>query len=423
MLPTFVIGLREGVEATLIVGIVAAFLRQRGAPRHAAQHLAGRGPGRGDLPGRGRSPCDVLNSELPQRQQEMLETVVGVLAVGVVTFMIFWMRRHARGLKRRAARPARPAALATGSAAALVAMAFFAVLREGLETAVFLLAVFQDAERPHRRRRSAPLLGVARRRGHRLSASTAAACASTCARFFRVTSVVLVLVAAGLLATRRPHRLGGRLDHLLPEPGRWTSPGSSCRARGPRSLLTGMLGLQPHPSVAQIAGYLAYAVPMLAYVLWPAGGARRTRGPRSAGAVRRPHHRLQPDQGAAALTPSAVPPASWPPAPARWRSAWRRAAATTPPRAARRQEARGRPERQGVRAGATSRPRPARPRSRSRTRASGKVTEIEMLKGAPDPGRAREHREGLDLEFSLNLKPGTYDISCPNGPTTTRRAS
>lgn len=281
MLPTFVIGLREGVEATLIVGIVAAFLRHEGRKDMLRNVWLGVGLAVAICLAVGIA-LDVLNSQLPQRQQEMLETVVGVLAVGVVTFMIVWMSRHARGLRKELEASA-ATALATGSAAALVAMAFFAVLREGLETAVFLLAVFQDASDPTAAGIGAVLgllaavvIGVGIYRGGvRLDL----------ARFFRFTSAVLVVVAAGLLATAAGTAWeAGWITSFqsqpldlswLVVPGTWTS-----------SLLTGMLGLQPHPSVAQIAVYLAYAVPMGAYVLWPRGRRARTQRPETqSGAV------------------------------------------------------------------------------------------------------------------------------------------
>src|SRR4051794_23109019 len=141
MLPTFVIGLREGVEASLIVGIVAAFLRKQGETRALRFMWVGVVLAV-SLCVAGAIALQILDQELPQRQQEGLETVVAAVAVGMVTFMIVWMRKHARdlagGLRASAAE-----ALAKGSAWALVAMAFFAVLREGLETAVFLLAAFQ----------------------------------------------------------------------------------------------------------------------------------------------------------------------------------------------------------------------------------------------------------------------------------------
>lgn len=264
MFPTFVIGLREGIEAALIVGIVAAFLSQEGRRDMLRNVWVGVllavlvcfGIGIG---------LQLLNRELPERGQEMLETVIGLVAVGIVTFMIFWMRRHSRGLKGEleggAAR-----ALAAGSAMALVGMAFFAVLREGIETAVFLVALFQNADDSAAAVVGA-LLGIMAavgigygiyRGGVRLDL----------ARFFRLTSVVLVFVAAGLLASVAhsaaevgwlPVAQGQAVDlSWFVVPDTWTS-----------ALITGMLGFRPQMSGAQVGVYLAYLVPMLAYVLWP----------------------------------------------------------------------------------------------------------------------------------------------------------
>ena len=87
---------------------------------------------------------EVVGEQLPQREQEGLETVIGLIAVAAVTYMIVWMRRNARGIKTALEGEAAHA-LARGSAMALVAMAFLAVLREGFETSVFMLAAFQDA--------------------------------------------------------------------------------------------------------------------------------------------------------------------------------------------------------------------------------------------------------------------------------------
>src|SRR3978361_2478731 len=132
VLPTFVIGLREGVEASLIVGIVAAFLRQQG--RRDALRAVWAGVLLAVTLCVGVAiALQVLDEALPQRQQEQLETVVAAIAVGMVTFMIIWMHRHARGFAREL-RDNAGSALAEGSTVALVAMAFFAVVREGLET-------------------------------------------------------------------------------------------------------------------------------------------------------------------------------------------------------------------------------------------------------------------------------------------------
>jgi high-affinity iron transporter len=277
LLPTFVIGLREGVEAALIVGIIAAFLSQEGRRDALRQMWVGVCIAVLICIGIGVA-LDLLNQELPQRQQEMLETVVAVLAVGIVTFMIVWMRRHARQMKAELHSSAADA-LAKGSAIALVGMAFFAVLREGIETVVFLLAVFQGATDPTSAGIGAVLgivcaiaIGYGIYRG---------GVSLNYARFFKLTAAVLVFVAAGLLSSAAHTAWeAGWLTSFqdqavnlswLVVPGTWTS-----------SLLTGMLGLQSIMTQAEVFLYLAYLIPMLAYVLWPDGRRVRVRRSRSA---------------------------------------------------------------------------------------------------------------------------------------------
>jgi high-affinity iron transporter len=149
---------------------------------------------------------------------------------------------------------------------ALVGMAFLAVLREGFETSVFLLAAFQDSTETTAAGAGAIIglvaaiaigLGIYRG-GVRINLT----------RFFRVTGLILVFVAAGLLSTslHTAHEAGwfndlqGQALDLtwLVQPG--TISGS---------LLTGMLGLQPTPTVGETLIYALYAVPMVLYVLWP----------------------------------------------------------------------------------------------------------------------------------------------------------
>src|SRR4051812_5099627 len=98
MLPTFVIGLREGLEAALIVGIIAAFLRKQGRRDLLRSVLLGVGIAIGLCLAAGTA-LEVYSRDLPQRQQEGLETVIGALAVGMVTYMVVWMRRNSRHLK------------------------------------------------------------------------------------------------------------------------------------------------------------------------------------------------------------------------------------------------------------------------------------------------------------------------------------
>ena len=266
MLPTFVIGLREGVEAALIVGIIAAFLRQEGRRDALRWMWVGVGIAAVICVAAGVA-LELISRDLPQRQQEMLETVIGAIAVGAVTFMIVWMRRNARGL-RRALEGRASDALMQGSVAALIAMAFFAVIREGFETSVFLLAAFDSSTDPLTAGGGA-LLGVVLavgigygiyRGGIRLNL----------ARFFRVTGLVLVLVAAGLVATalHTAHEAGW-LNSLQGQTVdlRWLVAPGTVRS----SLLTGLLGFQPRPVTAEAIGYLVYAIPMAIYVLWPSG--------------------------------------------------------------------------------------------------------------------------------------------------------
>ena len=124
----FVIGLREGVEAALVVGIVATFLHQSGRGDALRWMWAGVALAVGVCVVIA-AVLEVVDQNLPQRRQEGFEAIVGVVAVGMVTYMIVYMRRHAREmggeLRGGAAR-----ALALGSAGSLVAMAFLAVMRE-----------------------------------------------------------------------------------------------------------------------------------------------------------------------------------------------------------------------------------------------------------------------------------------------------
>jgi len=274
VLPTFVIGLREGLEAALIVGIVAAFLAQRG--RSDALRLVWLGIALAI------GACvlfavalQLFSSSLPQQQQELLETVISIVAVVIVTYMIIWMRRHSRGLKHDL-EEATSLALATGTAWALIGMAVLAVLREGFETSVFLLAAFNASGAPLAAGFGA-LLGVVVAAfigwgifhgGVRINL----------ARFFRITGVVLVFVAAGLVvsAIHTAHEAGllnfgqTQIADLT-----WLMPQGSIVA----ALLTGVLGLQPEPVAIELIGWLLYLVPMLFIVLWPAQSRPRPETP------------------------------------------------------------------------------------------------------------------------------------------------
>lgn len=276
MIPTLVIGLREGVEASLIVGIIAAFLNHAG--RRDALRQVWIGVGAAVLlclaVGIG---LFVLSRELPQKAQEGLETVVGLFALAMVTFMIFWMTRHARSMKRELEGAAQEA-LASGSARALVVMAFLAVLREGFETAVFLIAVIQNSSSAGSATAGAVIgilvavglgWGIYRGGVH-----------LNLARFFKITGLVLALVAAGLAMTA---------VHTAFEAG-WLTAGHSTAldltwlvrpGTVLSSLITGVLGIQPKPTVSETVAWVLYAVPIIAYVAWPRRPARKVSQPKS----------------------------------------------------------------------------------------------------------------------------------------------
>jgi high-affinity iron transporter len=276
MVPFFVIGLREGLEAALIVGIVAAFLDQQGR-RDALRWVW-----TGTL--LAVALCLAMGialrefeRDLPQKQQEGLETVVGLVAVAVVTYMVVWMRKHSRHLKRSLEETA-GSALATGSARALILMAFFAVVREGFETAVFLVAAFTSNTT------SNPAAG---RIGVVLGIALAVAVGYgiyrggikvNLAKFFRVTGLVLVLVAAGLVASaaHTAHEAGW-LNSLQGQALDLTwlvRPGTVASA-----LITGMLGIQPRPVVAEVVAWALYAIPVGVFVLWPQARPQTHRHP------------------------------------------------------------------------------------------------------------------------------------------------
>jgi high-affinity iron transporter len=264
MLPTFVIGLREGLEAALIVGIVAAFLRQRGRLDLLRWAFVGVAAALALCVAVG-VVLEVISHELPQRQQEGLETVIGACAVAMVTYMVVWMRRNARTLKAQL-EGAAGEALAAGSGFALVLMAFLAVLREGLETVVFLLAAFNQSGSTSLAATGAVLgilvavaLGWAIYRGGvRLNL----------ARFFRFTGIVLTFVAAGLVvsALHTAHEAGWLTigQQSTVDLSALVRPGSVQAA-----LLTGMLGVQSQPVLIEVIGWLVYLVPVGLYIALP----------------------------------------------------------------------------------------------------------------------------------------------------------
>ena len=266
MVGNYLIGLREGLEAVLVVSILIAYLVRIGRRDRLAPVWLG-------------VACAValsvlFGAVLTYTSTSMLRTfeareafggTLSIVAVGFVTWMIFWMRRAARTIKAELTGRLE-SALAVGTAA-VAGMAFLAVGREGLETALFFWSAVQAAGST-----AAPVsgfsLGVASavvlgwllyKRTVRLNLS----------RFFTWTGAGLAGVAAGVL---------GYGVHDLQEAG-WlpglTALAFDVSAQVPPgswygTVLKGVFNFSPQTTVLEAMVYLAYLVPVLYLFLRPA---------------------------------------------------------------------------------------------------------------------------------------------------------
>jgi high-affinity iron transporter len=193
-----VTGLREGVEAALIVAIICAYLARTGNREHFTRVFAGAGAAIALSAVLGVI-LFVSVGELPSPFEQLFEAATLLAAAAVVTWMLFWMRRQARTVKGEL-QAAVDKALHQGSVTALAALAFVAVIREGLETSLFLVGQANSADQGAIwvligalvGLAVAALLGVGFYQGSRRI---------NLATFFRWTGVALIFIAAGLLSS------------------------------------------------------------------------------------------------------------------------------------------------------------------------------------------------------------------------------
>jgi high-affinity iron transporter len=272
-LGNYLIGLREGLEATLVVSILVAFLVKTDRRRVLPQVWLGVGVAIALSVGFGAFlfyVSDVLTHE----QRELFDAISSIAAVVFVTWMIFWMRKFARSLAKDL-RTKLDEAVSIGTAA-VVTMAFLAVVREGLETATLFFAAAQGAATT-----VGPLLGIA---GGLVTAVVlgwllyASAVRINLAVFFTVTGILLVLVAAGILKygvhdLQEANVLPG-LDNTAFDITRWYDPTTWYG-----SLLGGMFNVTPAPTVAELVAWVAYAVPVLVLFLRRPGAPTRAAAP------------------------------------------------------------------------------------------------------------------------------------------------
>lgn len=264
MTAAFFITLREGLEAALIVGIIAAYLVK--IDRRDALRGVWIGVGAAVALSVAVGILVVATvGRLPLVVQESIEGLAAVIAVVVLTWMLFWMRRQGRAMKGELERGV-DTALAAGSMLTLAGLAFVSVSREGLETVLFLFAIGASSG-PAVPTLLAALAGlaVAVAIGY---AIFAAGIRVDLRRFFTVTGIVLIFVSAGLVAFAI-HEFGeagwivntGKawdLGAILPE----SSPLGA--------VLAGLFGYRSTPTPLEVFGYLAYLVPVLILFLLPA---------------------------------------------------------------------------------------------------------------------------------------------------------
>ena len=267
-----VTGLREGVEAALIVSIVITYLVRTG---------------RGDQVGRvwlGTGLAVLLSAVVgvvifntvgafEEPWEQIFEGTTLLAACGVVTWMLFWMRRQSASVKGEL-QAAVDRAVASGASWGLAALAFTAVIREGLETSLFLVGQ-ATSDRSEAvwilvgavvGLAMAALLGYGFYRGSRRL---------NLAGFFRWTGIVLVFIAAGLLS----HGLGEFIEIGALGNGPWTATafdlsGVLADDSGIGAFLRAIFGYAATPAVLTVVAHVAYLVTVLVLYLRPVG--RRT---------------------------------------------------------------------------------------------------------------------------------------------------
>ena len=263
MIPTFVIFLREGIEASMIVAILLAYLKRLGQTRHFRDVFLGVAAALGLTVVGGIVAYFAISQYAGSRVQTYFETSTYLVAAGFLTAMTFWMHKHARTLaKELQARS--ELALTTGNRWGLGLLAFQAVGREGLETMVFTLAIlFANSHQA-----AAPVHGGLVLWGGVLGLVVALALAAAMYRlgtkvnlkvFFRTLGIALMFFAAGLLADaiQNLQQLGWITtgSHVL-----WNTSGFMSESSNIGDIFHSLLGYADQPTVLQSLVWLTYVV-------------------------------------------------------------------------------------------------------------------------------------------------------------------
>ncbi|MFB0545471.1 MAG: iron uptake transporter permease EfeU [Anaerolineae bacterium] len=252
MLAGALITLREGLEAALIVGIVLGVLRKLGHADRSRPVWAGVLAAVIVSVAAGLA-LNALGVAFEGRGEEIFEGLAMLLAAGVLTWMIFWMQRQGRQIQAELELDVRRATT-TGSAWALFSLAFVAVVREGIETVLFLTAASFNASPTQTTVGGALGLSVAVALGW---LTFAAGKRLNVRAFFRVTSFLLILFAAGLVAQgvhelQEAAILPTLVEHV------WDINPILDERSAVGAFLKALFGYNGNPSLLEVVAYSAY---------------------------------------------------------------------------------------------------------------------------------------------------------------------
>jgi high-affinity iron transporter len=268
-MPAFLLSLREGLEAALIVGIVLGALKRLGRRDQALSVWLGVGVALAAslLAAIG---LDAIGAEFEGAAAQVFEGVTMLLAAGVLTWMIFWMQREGAAINQRLTADVRAATGRGRTRASLFLLAFLAVFREGIELALFLVAATFATSALQTVVGAAAGLLLAAGLGYLMFAGSIRL---NLKLFFRATSLLLVVFAAGMLAYGVHELVEAAVLPALVEPLYNISPILSDQA-GLGLLLKALFGYNSNPALLETLAYIAYFV-----VIWLALRAQRTSEP------------------------------------------------------------------------------------------------------------------------------------------------
>src|SRR5512147_2734428 len=267
MLSTYLLSLREGLEAALIIGIVlGAVSKIRRNDLSPAVWL-------GTLCAVGISILTAIllttfGMSLEAEAEQIFEGITMLIAAGILTWMIFWMRKQARFLKSELEAGVNKAAASTGKRA-MFWLAFIAVVREGVELALFITAAFFAGDQTQVTSNIIQTLagtilglGTAILLGWTLFATTVRL---DLRRFFQVTGILLILFAAGLVA-HSVHEFNevGWIPVIIEHV--WDANAIIDENSLVGQLLKTLFGYNGNPSLTEMISYFVYLAVVI--ILW-----------------------------------------------------------------------------------------------------------------------------------------------------------